>query len=181
MQLILGGSTPRKPNDPCSAELLARVTGHVQVMVPVFTLARLNGPSGETNDDATNLTAPYACPAELEGYGPIDTTTARRIAGTSSGWDRILTRPHTGSVLAVDPYRPPKRLKHLLCARDQHCRFPGCSMPAIACDIDHTVAVQHGGPTETENLGHLCRRHHTLKHSKFAHSKGWQVQQTART
>lgn len=133
----------------------------------MFTLARVEHPEA----------APYAGPAELEGYGPIDTETARRIAGHSSGWNRILTHPHTGQVLAVDRYRPSKHLKRRLRARDQHCRFPGCARPAISCDIDHTVPAQHGGATELTNLGHLCRHHHTLKHSTFPHSPGWRATQ----
>ena len=33
----------------------------------------------------------------LEGYGPIDADTARRIAGTATRWLRILTDPETGT------------------------------------------------------------------------------------
>jgi hypothetical protein len=57
--------------------------------------------------------------------------------------------------------------------RDEHCRFPGCRIPTRRCDIDHTIAAEHDGPTELTNLAHLCRRHHTLKH----HS-AWRVRQT---
>ena len=35
-------------------------------------------------------------PGELEGYGPIDAETARRVAGTASGFYRILTDPGDG-------------------------------------------------------------------------------------
>lgn len=149
-------------------DLLARVTGHVQVTVPVFTLARFAHPKA----------APYAGPAELEGYGPIDSETARRIAGHSSGWSRILTHPHTGDVLAVDRYRPSEHQKRLLIARDEHCRFPGCTRPAINSDIDHTIDAQRGGHTSIENLGHLCRYHHTMKHTSLPGFAGWSVKQT---
>ncbi|RZK51922.1 MAG: HNH endonuclease, partial [Pedobacter sp.] len=44
------------------------------------------------------------------------------------------------------------------------CRFPGCNQPATASDIDHTTDWQHGGPTNLDNLAHLCRKHHRLKH-----------------
>ena len=33
------------------------------------------------------------------------------------------------------------------------------------CDIDHTLPWVKGGPTETCNLGLLCRLHHLFKHS----------------
>ncbi|MDH4354198.1 MAG: HNH endonuclease, partial [Actinomycetota bacterium] len=42
-------------------------------------------------------------------------------------------------------------------------RYPGCDRPANRCDLDHTAAYP-AGPTTTENLGALCRRHHLLKH-----------------
>jgi hypothetical protein len=35
---------------------------------------------------------------------------------------------------------------------------------ARACDVDHTRDHATGGTTETDNLGDLCRRHHSLTH-----------------
>ena len=127
--------------------LLAAITGTVSVTVPVTTLMGI----GTT-------------PAELDGHTPVDVDTARRLAGTASGWDRVLTHPITGTLLAVDRYRPSADLKRHLTARDQRCRFPGCGKTAQDSDIDHHHDAAHGGPTTEPNLGHLCRRHHTLKH-----------------
>lgn len=126
---------------------LDTITGHVQITVPALTLA------GTSNE-----------PALLAGYGPIDPDTARRLAAGAPGWDRVLTHPHTGAVLAVDRYRPSADLIRHLRARDERCRYPGCSRHARGCDIDHTRDAAHGGPTQADNLAHLCRRHHTLKH-----------------
>ncbi|MFT4282558.1 DUF222 domain-containing protein [Microbacterium sp.] len=131
------------------------ITAHVQITIPVLTLLG--------HDDA---------PAELAGHGPIDLATARTLAATVEGWDRVLTHPVSGDVLAVDRYRPSAHLRRTLRARDEHCRFPGCRQPAPRCDIDHTIAREHDGPTDAGNLAHLCRRHHTLKH----HS-AWRVRQ----
>src|SRR4029079_3774239 len=39
------------------------------------------------------------------------------------------------------------------------------SRPARACDADHVVAYDDGGPTCDRNLAPLCRRHHRLKTS----------------
>ena len=36
-------------------------------------------------------------------------------------------------------YRIPTALARTVRARDQHCRFPGCSVPAARCDLDHTI------------------------------------------
>ncbi|MFJ3473298.1 DUF222 domain-containing protein [Microbacterium maritypicum] len=127
--------------------LLAAIRGSVSITVPVTTLMG----SGTT-------------PAELNGRTPIDAPTARRLAGAASGWDRILTHPVTGAVLAVDRYRPSSDLKRHLSARDQRCRFPTCGYATVDCDIDHHRDAALGGATAETNLGHLCRRHHVLKH-----------------
>ncbi|MDJ0351096.1 DUF222 domain-containing protein, partial [Cryobacterium sp. PH29-G1] len=62
----------------------AGIGATVNVTVPVLTLM---GKSDE--------------PGELEGYGPIDPETARKLAGTATSFLRILTHPHTGIVLDV--------------------------------------------------------------------------------
>ena len=131
------------------------VRAHVQLTIPVLTLL---GHSDE--------------PATLSGSGPIALETAKRLAAGAPGWDRILTHPVTGCVLAVDRYRPSAEQRRLLLVRDEHCRFPGCRQAATRCDVDHTVAAAHDGSTDVRNLAHLCRRHHTLKH----HS-AWRVRQ----
>lgn len=113
-------------------------------------------------------------PPELVGYGPVDAATAGRVAGSASHWERIHEDPRTGTVLSVDRYRPSEQMRRLLRARDQHCGFPGCRVPVHRCDIDHTVDAALGGPTATDNLRHLCRGHHTLKHQT-----GWRVEQEA--
>ncbi|MGB3376324.1 MAG: DUF222 domain-containing protein [Microbacterium sp.] len=138
--------------------LLAAIVPHVSVTVPVTTLMGAEG-----------IDTP---PAELNGRAPIDIETARLLAGASSGWDRILTQPITGAVLAVDRYRPSVQQYRHLRARDQRCRFMGCGMPSYDSDLDHTIDAAFGGPTAEDNLADLCRRHHTLKH----HSP-WHVEQ----
>jgi hypothetical protein len=152
--LLTGHATPEVSN--ASVPEGEAIIAHVQITVPVLTALG--------HDTA---------PAELTGHAPIDTATALRLAGTATGWDRVLTHPVTGTVLAVDRYRPSDHLKRVLRVRDEHCRFPGCRIPTRRCDIDHTIAAEHDGPTEVGNLAHLCRRHHTLKH----HS-AWRVRQT---
>lgn len=66
-------------------------------------------------------------------------------------------------------YRPPERLRAAVRERDQRCRVPGCTVPAVRCDLDH-VRPWPLGPTEYRNLMCLCRRHHRLKQSV-----GWSV------
>ncbi len=106
----------------------------------------------------------------LTGYGPIDPGLARRLAGLAPGWDRVFTDPTTGIPVAVDRYRHSAEIRRYLAARDERCRTPGCTRPAHRCDRDHTTAAADGGPTAPDNLAHLCRRHHTVKHHT-----AWQV------
>lgn len=105
-------------------------------------------------------------PAVLDGYGPIPLETAKTLAAGSTSWHRILTHPVTGVRLTYDraTYRPPADLRRWLRRRDRTCRFPGCRRRAVRCDIDHTIAWEDGGRTDHDNLAHLCRRHHRLKH-----------------
>ena len=37
-------------------------------------------------------------------------------------------------------------------------------------DIDHSIAWVDGGITEINNLAHLCRKHHLVKHARH-----WQI------
>ena len=68
------------------------------------------------------------------------------------------------------PRRPPRdrrlptrrELAALVRARDGRCRFPGCSIAARFCDLDH-VRPWPTGPTAARNLLTLCRRHHRIK------------------
>ncbi len=55
-------------------------------------------------------------------------------------------------------------LWHALVARDQHCAFPSCTRPPIACDAHHITHWANGGATSLPNLVLLCRTHHTLIH-----------------
>ncbi|HXH76928.1 MAG TPA: HNH endonuclease signature motif containing protein [Nocardioides sp.] len=65
-------------------------------------------------------------------------------------------------------YTPTDRIRDYVTARDRTCVFPWCGRNARSCDLDHVVPFDHsdptrGGPTSTDNLAPLCRRHHRLK------------------
>jgi hypothetical protein len=125
---------------------LASIRATVNVTVPALALA------GVTED-----------PADLVGRAPIDLDTARILAATAPGWERVLADPITGGVLAVDRYTRSADLTRYLRVRDPHCRFPGCRMPTHRCDLDHGHDFALGGATDHRNLCALCRRHHVLK------------------
>jgi hypothetical protein len=113
-------------------------------------------------------------PASLEGYGPIDLDTARRLAADAPGFVRILTHPETGAVLSLGRtrYAIPPDLRAWLRLRDGTCRSPGCNTAARRCDLDHTRDWQDLGESNADNLAHLCRKHHNQKHHT-----GWAVSQ----
>lgn len=142
--------------------LASGVQAKVLVTVPALTLLDRSGTeSGNPS-------------AELEGYGPIDDSTARRLAAHAPSFTRLLTHPETGAVLSVgrDRYTVPSDLKMWLRVRDGTCRFPGCGRGAARSELDHTVDWQFDGHTRHDNLAHLCASHHRLKH----HTE-WRVQQ----
>ena len=136
----------------------SRGRGTVDIHVDLTTLARLA-------DD----------PGELAGYGPVIADIARQIAEDSprAEWRWTLTHPDTGQVIdnGTTRRRPTAAQRRHLQARNRHCVFPGCRMPAIDCDLDHRQQWAHGGPTKVANLAPLCRHHHNLRH----HS-GWNHQ-----
>ncbi|SDQ96673.1 protein of unknown function, partial [Microbacterium sp. cf332] len=112
---------------------------------------------------AETLTGSDEHPAEVVGAGLIDADTARLLAGQTREWDRLFVDPITRTPAEIDTYRPTAAMAKLLKARDQHCRFPGCRLAAIRCEIDHTIDYALGGHTHLANLAHLCQRHHSMK------------------
>ncbi|OBH24245.1 HNH nuclease [Mycobacterium sp. E342] len=114
-------------------------------------------------------------PGYLEGYGVIDAEQVRQLAAAASV---LVADPVTSPVEALR-YQPSAALERAVRCRDLTCRFPGCSRPAVVCDLDHTIPFNHqnpaaGGRTVAENLKCLCRQHHRLK--TFG---GWRDKQLA--
>jgi hypothetical protein len=104
-------------------------------------------------------------PGELDGYGPIPASVARRIAAHGT-WRRMLTDPTTGALLdyGTTRYTPPQDLLDHVIARDRTCRFPTCSVPARQCQMDHTIpAGAPGWSTSAGNNGPLSGGCHNGK------------------
>ncbi|MFS0866896.1 DUF222 domain-containing protein [Microbacterium sp. 179-B 1A2 NHS] len=153
--LLLAGTPALDDTIDTSAGPLGAIRARVQIVLPASCL------------DGTGQ-----APVDLMGRSPIDAATARTLAGSVGIWERMFTDPVTGTTVAVDSYRVPLPMRRYLQARDQHCRFPGCRVPAIRCEIDHTHDHALGGRTELRNLAHLCQRHHSMK--QFT---AWRVRQ----
>lgn len=146
-------------SDPTSTTAANGVQATVNLVIPTTTLL-------------ADERAPGHPPALLDGLSPVPIDEAKRMAASAPMFTRVLTHPITGTVLAVDTYKPTTAMRRFLAARDVHCRFPGCRLPARGCQIDHTQEWQHGGETCLQNLEHLCVFHHVMRHAA-----PWTVQQ----
>jgi hypothetical protein len=136
---------------------ISAIRATVGILIPATTLLH---DEHEQDPDLQGLDLP----ASLDGRVLVDRDTARRIAAATATWERLFTDPVTGTVVAVDGRRQTQAQKAWLQARDGWCRCPGCANPARRADVDHTVPWSEGGATRLDNLEHLCRRDHLLKH-----------------
>jgi len=114
--------------------------------------------------------------ASTRGHSHVGTTldadTIRQMA-CDAGIHRVITGP-ASSILDFgrETRLVPENLFLALVARDQRCRWPGCTVRATWCDAHH---IQHwtppsNGETSERNCVLLCHRHHQL-----AHQPGWTV------
>ncbi|UWX98267.1 HNH endonuclease [Arthrobacter zhaoxinii] len=141
-----GPDAPQEPRMPGEGWSAGGLRAEVMVIVSAESLLGLS--------DA---------PAELNGYGPISAGIARELLAGMGRWTGLL-QSGDGEILAVSRRRRiPHALKRWLQARDGTCRFPGCSVAAENCELDHTLPWASSGPTEHGNLAHLCRKHHRFK------------------
>ncbi|RNM16276.1 HNH endonuclease [Nocardioides pocheonensis] len=86
-------------------------------------------------------------------------------AGSTTGTTRITVRPvlDLAETLHSTGYQPSPTLTEQIELRDRTCVFPWCQRPARGCDKDHIIPWESGGPTSSDNLAALCRRHHRMK------------------
>ncbi|GGF41647.1 hypothetical protein GCM10011366_06690 [Ornithinimicrobium tianjinense] len=79
----------------------------------------------------------------------------------------VVLGPH-GEPLALGSTQrlaTPGQYKALI-VRDEHCVFPGCTVPGTWCEAHHATWWSRGGPTDLTNLALLCTRHHQQVHDK---------------
>jgi hypothetical protein len=124
--------------------------------------------------DLDTLSALAEHPGELAGYGPVIADIARQAVAEhqDSEW-RFTIVDHEGRALhdGTTSRRPSTALRRHVEARDTTCVFPGCRMPSVDCDIDHTTRWVDGGQTCECNQAPLCRHNHITKDTH-----GWKYQ-----
>ncbi|MER0077852.1 HNH endonuclease [Corynebacterium marquesiae] len=114
---------------------------HTSVAINTFT----------TNPDTNLVFHPGAGWLNLD-HAPTDNTFIRRLKADE-----------------IDSYTPNTDIRAYTQGRDATCRWPGCTVPATRCQLDHRIEYHHGGPTSPDNLVHLCQHHHNIKTDRRIH------------
>ncbi len=106
---------------------------------------------------------------ELDGGPRLAPETVRRLACDAS--TVVLVRRKDGTILTATNKTQtiPRRVRRMLRAHDQGCRFPGCGHRTFV-DAHHIHHRARGGSHELENLVELCWFHHRL-----VHEGGWKI------
>ena len=113
--------------------------------------------------DAETLQHSHAGRCELEHGPSIASESARRLACDCS----VIRIVEDAKGEPLDVGRRtrtiPPGIRRALQARDQGCRFPGCTFKRYV-DAHHVKHWVNGGETKLSNLVTLCRFHHRLVH-----------------
>jgi hypothetical protein len=131
------------------------VDANIGVTIGADVLAGANPGFAESTDGTWGVPATWI--ADVTGSGSVF-------------WHRIITDPVGDDVLAHEYLGrfAPAVLNVALRFLYGTCQGPGCMVPAERCDIDHRIPYPEG-PTRGDNLGPLCRRHHTYKGHGLLH------------
>ena len=103
-------------------------------------------------------------PAYLQGVGWVGPETVERLKDNATIIDI-----DEAATAETDSYRPTDAIRKFVEGRDGTCRWPGCSVPAENCQLDHRHNFDEGGPTSPSNLFALCQHHHNVKTDTRAH------------
>ena len=144
------------------------VKPHVTLVVPAEVIAEPLRPRplpDELFDDLDAIESELRNRVVRTGFGNvISPTWARRFlcdAAVSrivmSAASEILDAGRTTRTFTAAQVRA-------IVARDQHCIWPGCDVPAAWCDAHHIHHWADGGVTSVDNGVLLCGRHHDRVH-----------------
>ncbi|MBD8606347.1 DUF222 domain-containing protein [Aeromicrobium sp. CFBP 8757] len=133
----------------------AAINANIGVTIGADVLAGTNPGFAESTDGTWGVPAQWIADVAESG---------------SVFWHRIITDPVGNDVLAHEYLGrfAPDVLNVASRFLYGTCQGPGCMVPAERCDIDHRIPYPEG-PTRGDNLGPLCRRHHTYKGHGILH------------
>ena len=92
-----------------------------------------------------------------------------------AGWINLNHAPTNNTFIRrlnaddIDSYTPNTDIRAYTQGRDATCRWPGCTIPATRCQLDHRIEYHLGGPTSPDNLVNLCQHHHNIKTDRRVH------------
>jgi hypothetical protein len=119
--------------------------------------------------DADTTLDPASGRPRYSWTGPTSTSAARRLA-----CDGILLPIFTRGQTPIDVGRSYRTISNpmraFIVARDQHCQWPACTIPARWCVCHHVLHWKDSGTTDRWNLLLLCPHHH-----KAAHNGQWTI------
>ena len=100
---------------------------------------------------------------------------ANLVFHPGAGWINLNHAPTNNTFIrrlkadGADSYTPTTDIRAYTQGRDATCRWPGCTVPATRCQLDHRIEYHHGGPTSPDNLVNLCQHHHNIKTDRRIH------------
>ena len=112
--------------------------------------------------------------AAIIGAGPIPPSLLARLACDCT-IDRIIFGADSKVINVGRDERVYRgTLRQAIIARDQHCRYPGCTVPPVLGEIHHTQQwARDHGDTDVNTGVLLCWHHHT-----FVHERGIEITPT---
>ena len=118
------------------------------------------GPPGEASR-STPTSTPTASPHIDNTQTPALIEQIREWCETAG--TKVTVKPviDLNDDLETTAYVPTDRIREHVRLRDRSCVFPDCGRRRV--DLDHIHPHATGGPTTTDNLAMLCRRHHRAK------------------
>ena len=124
--------------------------------------------TAETLEPVQTATRKRAVASHLEDGPHVTAETSRRIACDAS--IVRLIENENGEPLSIGRKSRtiPPAMRRALRARDDGCRFPGCTHRSFL-DGHHIRHWADGGETGLDNLVQLCRHHHRLVHEGGFH------------
>ena len=116
--------------------------------------------------DLDTLAGLSESPGELAGYGPVIADIARQTTQKQSRGEWRYTVTDNSQVVdnGTTRRRPSASQRRQAETDNPVCIFPGCRMPATACDLDHRTPWSEGGATTVDNLPPVCRHDHVTRH-----------------